>query len=106
LQQIPRKAAKLAELLAPLRDLPHVGDVRQRGLIAAVELVQDKSTLQPYPWEQRRGVLACQRALREEVWMRPLGNVIILMPPLVIDDAEMEQLVHAAKVGIVAATQA
>jgi adenosylmethionine-8-amino-7-oxononanoate aminotransferase len=38
--------------------------------------------------------------------MRPLGNVIILMPPLVIDDAEMEQLVHAAKVGIVAATQA
>jgi adenosylmethionine-8-amino-7-oxononanoate aminotransferase len=106
LQQIPRKAAKLAELLAPLRDHPHVGDVRQRGLIAAVELVQDKSTLQPYPWEQRRGVLACQRALREEVWMRPLGNVIILMPPLVIDDAEMEQLVHAAKVGIVAATQA
>ncbi|MDP6448069.1 MAG: adenosylmethionine--8-amino-7-oxononanoate transaminase, partial [Pirellulaceae bacterium] len=55
LAKLPEKCAQLNKALDPLREHPRVGDVRQRGLLAAVELVQDKSTRTPFPWEQRRG---------------------------------------------------
>ena len=62
LERLPPKIARLAEHLARIARLPHVGDVRQRGLIAAVELVRDAATKEPYPWEERRGLRVCDYA--------------------------------------------
>lgn len=104
LEKVNAKATLLEKLLEPLREHPHVGDVRQRGLIAAVEMVADKKNKLGYPWEQRRGVTACRRAIEEGVWLRPLGNVLILMPPLSVTEEELELLVHATLAGVNAAT--
>ncbi len=92
LEQLKEKAALLAELLEPFRDYPNVGDVRQRGLIAAIELVENKRHKTPYAWAERRGGQVCDRAIERGVWLRPLGNVIPLIPPLSISMDEIRYL--------------
>lgn len=103
LQHVALLAVSLKELLEPLRELPHVGDIRQRGLIAAVELVRDKQTQSPFPWSERRGHAVCTMALKHGVWLRPLGNVIVIMPPLCITQAELHTLVDALRVALLSA---
>jgi adenosylmethionine-8-amino-7-oxononanoate aminotransferase len=80
-------------LLESLHDLPFVGDVRQMGMMAAVELVQDPVTRQPFPWELRVASDVCKRLLRRNIWLRPLGNVIPIIPPLSISESELEHLI-------------
>jgi len=98
------KIDRLAEHLARLDELPHVGHVRQRGLIGAVELVRDKTTKEPYPWPEKRGIAVCNHALTEGVWLRPLGNVLVVMPPLSITLDELDRIAGAVERGIVATT--
>lgn len=102
LERVRTSAKTLQRLLEPLRDMPFVGDVRQRGLIAAVELVRDKTTAAPFPWAERRGQAVCNKALEHGVWLRPLGNVIVIMPPLCITDDQLELLVEAVRLGVAA----
>lgn len=91
------RAAVLARLLDDLRDHPHVGDIRQRGLMCGIELVADRATKQPFPPEWRIGAQVC-RAMRDEgVILRPLGDVLVLMPAPVMSDAELELLVGATR---------
>jgi len=104
LDQLPAKIDRIAGHLEQLAAHPHVGNVRQCGMIAAVELVLDKATKQPYAWEEQRGVLACRRALDEGVWLRPLGNVIVVMPALAISLEEIDQIFRAIKIGVEAVT--
>ncbi len=92
---VQTRALELAELLRPLAAMQHVGSVRQRGLIAAIELVRDKRTAEPWPWSERWGHRVCAAALQRGVWLRPLGNVIVIMPPLSINQPELKQLVDA-----------
>ncbi len=106
LEHLPEKAARLAEHLARLAEHPHVGDVRQRGLIAGIELVEDRETQQPFPWQQRRGAQVCQHAMDQGVWLRPLGDVIVVMPPLSIRLDELDQIMQAVTHGICQATEA
>jgi adenosylmethionine-8-amino-7-oxononanoate aminotransferase len=87
-----------------LREHRHVGDVRQLGLIAAVELVRDKATRESYPWEEKRGFRVCQVARRHGVWLRPLGNVIVIMPPLAISLEQIDRVVEAVTRGIAEVT--
>ena len=84
LRKLPAKVLRLGEHLERIAAHPQVGNVRQCGLIAAIELVQDKAAGTPYPWEERRGIRVCDHARREGVWLRPLGNEIVIMPPLAI----------------------
>ncbi len=100
LSKVAQRAEELKSLLAPLAALPYVGDVRQRGLMAAVELVRDKRTAEPFPWAERRGHRVCQAALHRGVWLRPLGNVVVIMPPLSITSSELTQLVAAVSYGL------
>ncbi len=100
-----RKAARLAALTAPLADHPHVGEVRQTGMILAIEMVQDKATREPYPWQERRGLTVYRHGLERGVLLRPLGNVIYFMPPYVISDEEMALMVSVAAEGIELATK-
>jgi adenosylmethionine---8-amino-7-oxononanoate aminotransferase len=102
LEHLQPKVARLAEHLARIAEHPHVGDVRQCGLIAGIELVRDRATKEPFPWAQQRGIRVCQRALSEGVWLRPLGNVVVIMPPLTISLDELDRICRAVERGILA----
>jgi adenosylmethionine-8-amino-7-oxononanoate aminotransferase len=93
-------AAHLARRLAPLRDHPHVADVRQTGMIAAVELVADKRSRTPWPAAERRGMRVNLHGLRHGALLRPLGNVVYFMPPYVVTTEEIDHLVDVAMAGI------
>jgi adenosylmethionine-8-amino-7-oxononanoate aminotransferase len=90
---------------AHLADHPHVGEVRQTGMIVAIEMCQDKSGRTPYPWEERRGLRVYQHGLEKGVLLRPLGNVIYLMPPYVITTEEINFAARIAAEGIDLATR-
>lgn len=104
LDELPEKIARLGEHLARIARLPHVGDARQRGLIAAVELVKDKSTKEPFPWTEKRGMRVCDFAKTHGVWIRPLGNVVVIMPPLSISTEQLDRIMEAVAEGIPIAT--
>lgn len=93
-------AGVMAEALAPLSEHPHVGDVRQQGMIAAVELVRDKASRTPWPWQERRGLRIYRHALKRGVLLRPLGNVSYLMPPYVITEEQIRFVVEVMREGI------
>ncbi len=99
------KAARLAQAAAPLAEHPHVGEVRQHGMILAVEMVRDKATREPWPWQERRGLTVYRHGLEHGVLLRPLGNVIYFMPPYVITGDEIDFMVAVAAEGIDLATQ-
>lgn len=101
-----RKLAQvMAEATQSLRDHPHVGEVRQQGMILAIEMFKDKIKKEPYPWQERRGLRVYEYALEKGALLRPLGNVIYFMPPYVITPAQIRQLAEIAEEGINRATQ-
>jgi adenosylmethionine-8-amino-7-oxononanoate aminotransferase len=102
LTHLQPKIDRLAQHLARISLHPHVGDIRQRGLIAGIELVHNRQTKQPFPWEEKRGIRVCQHALAEGVWLRPLGNVVVIMPPLAISLDELDRICVAVESGIAA----
>ncbi len=100
LQRLPQKIARLGQLLAPLAEHPHVGDIRQCGLIAGIELVRDRATREWYPAAQRIGRRVCEAALRQGVLLRPLGDVIVFWPPLAISLEQLTEIAAAVECGI------
>jgi adenosylmethionine-8-amino-7-oxononanoate aminotransferase len=97
-------AAHLGARARELEDHPHVAEVRQRGMIVAVELVQDKATRAPYPWQERRGLTLYRHALARGVLLRPVGNVVYFMPPYIVTPQEIDLMVEVAREGIERAT--
>ncbi len=93
-------AAYLGQASARLHAHPHIAEVRQTGMILAMEMVSDKITRAPYPWQQRRGREVYRYALDHGAILRPLGDVIYFMPPYVITKEEIDQLVETAYAGI------
>jgi adenosylmethionine-8-amino-7-oxononanoate aminotransferase len=93
-------AERLARGLAPLRDHPHVAQVRQTGMIAAVELVREKSTREAFAASDRRGLRVYRHALQHGVLLRPLGDVVYFMPPYVITPEEIDAMIEVAVEGI------
>jgi adenosylmethionine---8-amino-7-oxononanoate aminotransferase len=91
--------------LKELSQHPHVSDVRQHGMIAAVEMVKNKHTKEPYDWRERRGMLAYQYGLKNNVLIRPLGNVIYFMPPYIIKKKEIDKVVNVIKAAVDVATK-
>jgi len=95
LERLPQKIERFGAALGELRGLKHVGDVRQRGLMAGVELVADRATRREYPYEAAVGDRVCSAVRQRGLILRPLGDVIVLMPPLSITLAEIDFLVEA-----------
>ncbi len=87
-----RKAEVLRDRLEPLTNHPNVGDVRGRGLMVGIELVKDSTTKEAFDPSDLVGQAVCQQAIERGVWVRPLSDVVILMPPLVASDEELESL--------------
>jgi len=93
-------AARMAAAVEHLRDHPHVADIRQRGMILAIELVRDKARRTPFPWQERRGLRIYRHALERGVLLRPLGTTIYFMPPYVIEPEEIQLLARVAAEGV------
>jgi adenosylmethionine-8-amino-7-oxononanoate aminotransferase len=105
LTQMTPKIELLAQQLKRISNLHHVGDVRQCGLIAGIELVRDRKTREPFPWTEQRGKRVCEFALNQGVWLRPLGNVVVIMPPLAISLDELDLICDVVSRGIEVATR-
>jgi adenosylmethionine-8-amino-7-oxononanoate aminotransferase len=96
----PRIAYLQKTLRQEFLPLPHVSDVRQWGYMIGIELVEDKASRKSYPAEQRMGHKVILEARKHGVMIRPLGDVIVLMPPLSITDADINILLDAVHTSI------
>jgi adenosylmethionine-8-amino-7-oxononanoate aminotransferase len=100
------KIELFAELLASnIAPLAHVGEVRQRGFMVGIELVTDRATRASYPYEAAIGARVCRTVRQHGVILRPLGPVVVLMPPLSTTSDELRHLVEATRAAIVAETE-
>ena len=91
--------------LKKILHLKHVGDVRNIGLMAGVELVRNKKTKKPYDWAEKMGWHVAYHARDNGVFIRPLGNVIVIMPPLSISEQNLKKLLEVIKSSIVGVTE-
>lgn len=95
-ERIMEKAAALSSIfgegLDRFRDHPHVGDIRHIGMIGALELVKNKKTKKPFRFEDRVGYEIYKKGLRENLILRPLGNVVYLFMPLSIKAWQIEDI--------------
>lgn len=104
IQKLKPKIILLSELLEDFKTLPHVGDVRRKGLIAGIELVKDKKGKEPYLLEPRIGRKVCMEARKYGLIIRPLGDTIVIMPPLSITKEEIKKIVKIVYRSIQTAT--
>ena len=105
LEGLPGKISFLEAGLKDILNLKHVGDVRNAGLMAGVELVRNKKTKEPYEWEEKMGARVALHARDKGVIIRPLGNVVVIMPPLSISEQNLEQLLKVIRQSIIAVTR-
>lgn len=92
LRHLPDKFAKLSECLERIAQHPRVATTRQLGFIAAVELTPTGDAADRFPGDLRIAYQVCDETLRRGVWLRPLGDVLVIMPPLSITEEELEFL--------------
>ncbi|GAC1470923.1 MAG: adenosylmethionine--8-amino-7-oxononanoate transaminase [Isosphaeraceae bacterium] len=92
LEGLPPKIARLAERLAEIATLRHVGDVRQKGLMAGIELVADRASRNPFSASERIGARVCQKARDSGLLIRPLGDVVVVLPPLSISLEQIDEM--------------
>ena len=105
LARLQPKITTLARLLRPLGELAHVGEIRQRGFMVGIELVQDRHTKSPYPLTRRIGHRVAMAARRRGLFLRPLGNVIVVMPPLSTTERELARMVRIVRDAIHTVTE-
>ncbi|MCF7669305.1 MAG: adenosylmethionine--8-amino-7-oxononanoate transaminase [Verrucomicrobia bacterium] len=92
-RQRQRLISLMAEEIDGLWNLPAVGDIRREGLIAAVELVANPSTKEPFPYEQQIGLRVCKALARRGVLTRNVGDVIPVIPPYCTTDAQLRKMI-------------
>ncbi len=100
------KITFLRERLAGFQALAHVGEVRQRGFMVGIELVADRESKEPFPVSDRTGHRVILAARRRGLIIRPLGDVIVLMPPLAITREELARLCDITEAAIREVTEA
>ena len=104
LEKLQGKIQFLLEALKEYRELEHVGDIRQLGMMVGIELVVDKTTKEEYPFKDKIGIKVIKEARRRGLILRPLGNVIVLMPPLSISLDELSEILSITYNSIKAVT--
>ncbi len=97
LENLSPKIEHLNRRLEEFWGLPHVGDVRQLGFMAGIELVKDKKTGERFPYGERTGFKVAYKCRERGVFLRPLGDVMVLMMPLVIGLEEMDHVLNTLK---------
>lgn len=94
LEKLKGKIELFSRLLEDFYTLDHVGEVRQSGLVAGIELVADRPTKEPFPSSLRVGQRVCALARESGLIIRPLGDTIVIMPPLSITESELKKIVQ------------
>lgn len=105
LEKLQEKIEFLEQELKEFKGLKHVGDVRNKGLMVGIELVEDKEMKKPYPLKMKMGWKVADLAMQGEVLIRPLGNVVVLMPPIGISLDELKKLLNVTYNAIKEATE-
>lgn len=101
LEHVRRRATFLEELLnESFADHPWVGEIRQQGLMVGIELVRDRTTRESFPPADAVGWRVCMAARDRGVFIRPLGDVVVIMPPLSIEEDELAQVAEAVRYGL------
>jgi adenosylmethionine-8-amino-7-oxononanoate aminotransferase len=90
----------LRDELNTLWSLPNIGDIRQVGLVAGIELVKDWRTREPFDLRQQAGIRVCEAMAKRGVLTRPVGNVVVLMPPYCTTSTQVRQIVDALRVAV------
>ncbi len=93
-------ADKLRHAHGEILEHPNVGDVRQEGLICAIELVRDFDSRQPFDFAERIGHRVCEAARAHGLLTRPIGDVLVLMPPYCVTESQLEAMVEALWRGV------
>lgn len=100
LAKLRQKIAALTRLLRPFAAMDHVGDIRQQGFMVGIELVKNRLTKEAYPLEARIGHRVAGAARTRGLIIRPIGNVLMLMPPLSTTESELRKMVETLKISI------
>ncbi len=100
LEKLQPKIKLLESRLEEFWDLKHVGDVRQFGFMAGIELVKDKEKMEPFPYGERTGFKVANDMIKKGIWIRPLGDVVVVMPPLSITENELNWFLDELKESI------
>ena len=100
LNKIQSKIRRLSLALRSLDQLDHVGDIRQCGMMVGIELVKDKMSREPYPLTEKKGTLVAMEARNRGMLIRPLGNVVVLMPPLSTPHSVLTRMVQILRSSI------
>jgi adenosylmethionine-8-amino-7-oxononanoate aminotransferase len=95
LAQVRQKSQALAHMLGRLRELPNVGEVRQMGMMVGIELVEDRASRREFDPARRVGAVVCERIRARRVILRPLGDVIVINPPLAMPESDLRTIVDA-----------
>jgi len=104
IEGLATKIERVRRRLEAMRALPHVGEVRQCGLMVGVELVRSRDPRVPYPWEAATGARVCRRARTLGLITRPLGDVVVFLPPLASTEADLEAMLEIIERAIVLET--
>jgi adenosylmethionine---8-amino-7-oxononanoate aminotransferase len=102
MEHVRSRAEVMQRLARRLWEHPHVGDVRCEGMICAIELVEDFGTRRRFPAERRIGFHVCEAARAHGLLTRNIGDVLVLMPPFCVTDAQLERAIDALWHGLVA----
>ncbi|WP_206292920.1 adenosylmethionine--8-amino-7-oxononanoate transaminase [Humisphaera borealis] len=102
LDHVGSTSGKLRHMLQELKELPYVGDIRQLGYMVGIELVEDKATRRSFDPRRRLGAEVCFNCRKHGVIIRPLADVIVLMPPLAMGEDDLRTIVNAVKTEIAA----
>ena len=105
LGKLQEKIEFLERELQEFKGLEHVGDVRNKGFMVGIELVEEKETKTPYPLGMKMGWKVAEFAAKEGVLIRPLGNVVVLMPPIGISIEDLKKLIGVTYRAIKKATE-
>ncbi|NWF75168.1 MAG: adenosylmethionine--8-amino-7-oxononanoate transaminase [Nitrospirae bacterium] len=105
MENLKGKIKILKSWLKNILNLKHVGDVRNIGMMAGIELVRNKKTKEPYDWKEKMGWRVAYFAREKGVFIRPLGNVVVIMPPLSISKENLNQLLKVIHEAIINVTE-
>ncbi len=100
IEKMQEKIYLIRERLDKIGEMVHVGEARQRGMIIGIELMKDKENGVPYAWEDCMGAVVCMKAREHGLFIRPVGDVVVFMPPLCSTIEEINKMLDIIEISI------